>query len=360
MTEAHIALETCSDVSHVADEWDELADDLRAGPFARPGWVAAWQSAFGVGLPEILVARRADRLVGVLPLVQRRGKLLSPANAHTPEAGPLATDHDVARALLGRAFRERARAVSIGPMDASAPALVMALEAAKSAGYRSVVRPVARSPFIRGRHLGGFRAGASRNLGHDVERRLRRLCEAGAVCIELRDGRDGLADALEEGLAVESSGWKGASGTAIASQLATTRFYEGVAAWAASRGWLRLALLRLDGRAIAFQLDLEALGAYYSLKIGYDPAYERFSPGKLLMYEMVSRAMALRLTSYELLGTDEPWKSRWADGFRDRSTLHAFSSSPAGRLTRAAFVSRGTLARRVPLVARAAASRRKA
>lgn len=358
MTAGNIVVEAFRDGSQVEHEWEELADHLGAGPFLRPGWVASWMQAFGVGTPLILVARRQNRVVGVLPLESHRHRLVSPANAHTPEAGPLAADTDVALALVQRALRESAVILSIGPLPASSEALRIARHSAESAGYGCVALQVSRSPFIRGAHVRGFQAAARRNLRHDVERRLRRLCEEGAVSIEVHDGRERLADVLEEGFSVEHAGWKGSSGTAIVAQPETARFYRDLAHWAASRGWLRLVFLRIDGRAIAFQFDLEALGVYYSLKIGYDPEYERFSPGKLLMYAMVSRAMTLRLESYELLGTDEQWKHRWADGFHDMATLHAFSGSPVGRLSRAAFLWRGTLARQFPRAARLISSGR--
>jgi hypothetical protein len=57
-----------------------------------------------------------------------------------------------------------------------------------AAGYRSVVQPVSRAPYVRGgTSLAAYRRLLSHNLRHDVERRLRRR-EAGAVSVELSDG----------------------------------------------------------------------------------------------------------------------------------------------------------------------------
>ena len=127
----------------------------------------------------------------------------------------------------------------------------------------------------------------------------------------------------------------------------------------ASVGWLRLAFLRLDGRAIAFQLDLELRSGYYSLKIGYDPEFERVSPGKILAFTMVSRAVTAGLDAYELLGTDEPWKDRWTDRAREQVAFRAFSPSPAGRLASSTFVYWRPLARRIPFATRVAARLRR-
>jgi CelD/BcsL family acetyltransferase involved in cellulose biosynthesis len=267
----------------------------------------------------------------------------------------LALDEEALRALAAALFADRARDLAVAPLDATGPALRALHEAAGARGYRTFVRPIGRAPYLRlAGDLRTHERSLSHNLRHDVQRRLRRLCEAGAVSVELTDGGSRLDDLLEEGLRVEASSWKGRSGTAIAARDDTTRFYAGLARWAASTGWLRLAFLRLDGRAIAFQLDLELRSRYYSLKIGYDPEFERFSPGKLLAYTMVSRAAATGLHVYELLGTDEPWKDRWTELAREQVAFRAFSPSPAGRVASSTFAYGRPLVRRIPFAARLA------
>ena len=98
---------------------------------------------------------------------------------------------------------------------------------------------------------------------------------------------------------------------------------------------------------------------YYSLKIGHDPEFRRFSPGKLLAYTMVSRAVASGLHVYELLGTDEPWKDRWTELAREQVAFRAFSPSPAGRLASSTFVYGRPLVRKIPFASRVAAGLRR-
>ena len=236
-----------------------------------------------------------------------------------------------------------------------------ALEASGAqAGYRTAVTRVARSPYIAcAPTLEDHERGLGRNLRHDVQRRQRRLCEEGAVTIDVTDGGANLAGLLDEGFRVEALSWKGARDTAIASDARTRRFYDAVARWASTRGWLRLAFLRLDGRAIAFQFDLQADRTYYSLKIGYDPAFDRYSPGKLLAYAMVARAVSTGLATYELLGLDEPWKERWTSTFRAYVRFQAYAPSPAGAASWAVATLGRRLARRIPLASRAAAALRR-
>jgi CelD/BcsL family acetyltransferase involved in cellulose biosynthesis len=354
------SLEVADSIEPLAEEWDSLAERVGAAPFLRPGWVRAWQASFGGGAIHVLAVRRNGQLVALVPLQKRRGALRSPTNPHTPAFDLVALDEEAVRALADGIFATGARAVTLELLDARGTGLAALRTAACEAGYRVEARLAARSPYIRGeRALAVHERSLSRNLRHDVERRLRRLCEAGAVSVEIADGRERLEELLEEAFRVEARGWKGERETAIASRADTRAFYTEVARWAGSRGWLRLAFLRLDRRAIAFQFDLERDRTYYSLKVGYDPEYERFSPGKLLAYMMVSRAVSSGLASYELLGREEEWKRRWTDMFRERVTLFAFARAPAGFLTWSAFAYGRPLARRVPVVRRVAAALRK-
>jgi CelD/BcsL family acetyltransferase involved in cellulose biosynthesis len=343
----------------VANEWADLAERAQAPPFLYPGWFRAWWASFGPGRPRIVTVRRDGRLVAVAPMQLRRGAWCSPTNPHSPAFDLLAIDEDARQALACAVFATGAREIAVTPLDAEGPALRALGDAARACGYHVAVRACGRAPYLRlAADLDEHERSLSGNLRHDVQRRLRRLCEAGAVSVQVADGRERLDELLEEGFRVERLSWKGTQGTAIASAARTRHFYTALARWAASLDWLRLAFLRLDGRAIAFQFDLDVGAAYYSLKIGYDPQYERFAPGKLLAYTMVARAVVRGLPVYELLGTDEPWKYRWTEDGHDRVTLRAFSPSPAGRIGSAAFVYGRPLARRIPLAGRIASALR--
>jgi CelD/BcsL family acetyltransferase involved in cellulose biosynthesis len=314
-------------------EWAQLAERVQAAPFLYPAWFGAWRSAFGRGTLRLLVARREGRLVGVLPMEIRHGAWRSPTNAHTPGFDILAADQEAAAALASAVLADRPSQIAVRPLDAEGRGLRALAEAARSRGYRKIVQPTGRSPYLRlAGVLDQHERALSRNLRHDVQRRMRRLCEEGIVSVQVSDGAGGLPELLAEGFGVEARSWKGRRGTAVAARDDATRFYTQLARSAAAAGWLRLAFLRLGGHAIAFQFDLEVSSRYYSLKIGYDPVFERFSPGKLLTYMMAARAVVRGLQTYELLGTDEPWKERWTVLSRDQVSFRAFSPSPLGRI----------------------------
>lgn len=318
----------------LADEWEALADRAGAAPFLRPGWVTAWWAAFGAGDLQVLALRRDGRLAGVIPLRRSGRSLLSPANWHSPVFGPVAESPEAERELLRRTFALPVRSVDLRLLDASGGTLARALAAAREAGRLVLSRPLTRSPFVT---LDGdwdaYERGLSRNRRKGVRRRLQGLDAQGAVSFEVANGETRLDALLEEAFAVEASGWKGERGTAMASRSHTRRFYADLARWAARRGWLRLAFLRLDGRPLAFDLAFEHAGTWYSLKAGYELEYRRYAPGVLLTYETLRHAFASGLRRFELLGDVDEFKLGWtrAERVLERAWMRAFATSSAGR-----------------------------
>jgi CelD/BcsL family acetyltransferase involved in cellulose biosynthesis len=331
-------------------EWDDLADRTEASPFHRPGWMRAWWEAFGHGEPVVLTVRRDSRLVALLPMVRRLGALQSPTNWHTPLFGPLCVDSDAAAALADRLRDERAPQVRLTFVDPADPGLLAWQAAAAAAGRRTMVRTLQRSPFVAtDGDKQAYQASLGRSLRGDVRRRRRRLEETGRVAFEVVNGRRNLPSLLEEGFAIEGSGWKTERGTAINSRPETLRFYTEIARWAADRGWLRLTFIRVDGRPIAFQFGLEESGRYHLVKLGYDPAWQQFSPGKLVQHHMVERAFDLGLRSYEFLGAEAQYKMEWAQGVRERRSVQAFDRTPAGLAAYASYAYGRPLAKRLQM-----------
>jgi CelD/BcsL family acetyltransferase involved in cellulose biosynthesis len=333
-------------IATVAGEWDDLAVRLGAPPFLRPGWFGAWWDAFGRGHMGVVQVRDHGRLAGVMPVARRFGSIHSPTNWHTSLFGPV-VGPDVAGDLAARLFEGRPRHVSLSFLDPRDPGTVAVRTAAKAAGYRELTRVRMRSPFIStAPGWDAYWAGRPKKLRNSIRKRLDTVGRMGSVSFDVVDGSGPWERALAEGLQVESSGWKGGRGTAVESRPDTRRFYSGMARWAAEQGLLRLGFLRLDGRAMAFQLWLEDGEAHYSLKRAYDPAFASVGPGMLLQHEIVARAFRVGLRTFEFLGEAEDWKLRWTDTTHDRLLVQAFAPTVGGRLTAAAFVHVRPLAKR--------------
>ena len=218
--------------------------------------------------------RERGQLIGLLPVCRRRGALFSPTNWHTQEFGLLAEPAVVAPELLRQTLANRggAHRISLSFLDPGRNDLEAWRAAAQAQRFRVLTRP-----FVRSAHVDicgsweAYERSLSRNIRSDMRRSLRRLGEAGEVRSSTwTGGRGSIRCSLKVSGSNPRDG-RAVRGTAIASSPETELFYREVSAWAAQKGSLRVAFLRLDGRAIAFELAIEEDGVFYALKSGFDP-----------------------------------------------------------------------------------------
>jgi CelD/BcsL family acetyltransferase involved in cellulose biosynthesis len=129
---------------------------------------------------------------------------------------------------------------------------------------------------------------------------------------------------LERFYDLERSGWKGAEGTAIACDPATRSFYDQVAESAAGFGYFSLYSLDSGGRRLAMHYGLEHNGRFHLLKPAFDESFRTYSPGNLIVEEVVRDAVERGLREVDLMTDSEPWKTRWSTGDRHFCDCYVF------------------------------------
>ncbi|MFY9510541.1 MAG: GNAT family N-acetyltransferase [Rubrivivax sp.] len=109
---------------------------------------------------------------------------------------------------------------------------------------------------------------------------------------------------------------------------------------AAARGWLRLGVIRFQGRPIAAQLWIVKHGRALIYKLAYDEEYKRFSAGSVLSAELMRRAIdGDGVVDVDYLTGDDDYKRDWMSTRRQRVGLVAFrTGSLTGELSRAKHV----------------------
>jgi CelD/BcsL family acetyltransferase involved in cellulose biosynthesis len=326
-------VELIEGIESLAAGWDALADATSAGPFVRPGWFAAWFDAFGGGgRPVVLCVRRGRRLAGALCLArQGGGALRSPTNWHTPAYGTVAEDAAAAGTLARAALARAPSVVDVAFVDAGDAFAAQLVDGARARRRPVITRPVQNSPYIP---LDGdfkaFEASLAPKFKREARRRRRKLAEEGEVTVGFSDGRDALERLLDEGFAVEGSGWKTELGTAIAQDDATDRFYRRVAAWAADRGWLQLGFVRVSGRAIAFSYSIVCGGTVHVVKVGFEPGFRQYAPGTILTREAIARAYGQGQRRFDFLGDEDRYKLDWTSAACERRRIQVFGRNGMG------------------------------
>ncbi|MGH7004651.1 MAG: GNAT family N-acetyltransferase, partial [Alphaproteobacteria bacterium] len=121
----------------------------------------------------------------------------------------------------------------------------------------------------------------------DYRRLWRRLSEKGTLTHVVSRSEEDIRHKLEDFLALEASGWKGKRGSAMAVDRFRAAFAREAVNNLARRDLARIHTLELDGKVIAVLIVFVEAGEAWTWKTAYDETLSAFSPGVLLMIEVL-------------------------------------------------------------------------
>lgn len=319
--------------------WRALAGPLR-GPMSDQLWARACLGTFNaaddVRLLTVGEPTSPRAFAALVPCRSRLHRLTLIGNEETAEPMDLHHGGPEALATLAREVAATRRPFSVTPLPADSPTIAALRQAYRGRGL-VLTMPAKGCPVI---HLEpGWRPethfGASRLA--DFRRKQRHAEKLGKVEIEIfAPALDRLDALLDEAFEVEARSWKGDNGTALAIDARRGAFFRRYARLAAEAGALRLCFLRIDSRAVAMQIAVECDEALWQLKIGYDAACRRCSPGNLLILASLRWAAARGLKSFEFLGQEAPWTRAWTETTRPMVALRAYPANAHGLASLAA------------------------
>jgi CelD/BcsL family acetyltransferase involved in cellulose biosynthesis len=303
------ALEIAHELEAVREEWQALGE--RSGNvFATWEWAEAWWRHFGAGEPFLALARGEDGEPAALVAVElrRRGPLrVARFVGHGPsdELGPISASGDRrgAEALLElHSGSERRWDVLLAermPPGAGAERL----------GGRTLLREA--SPIVEGPEGGfeGFLASRSRNFRSQVRRKERKLRERG-LSFRLGDDPDRIEADMRTLGELHEERWGAEGSGALRDRRAA--FHLDFARAALERGWLRLWLAEVDGKAVAAWYGFRFGGAEWYYQSGRHPDWDKDSVGLVLLAHTIREAFDDGLRTYRLLRGGESYKDRFA------------------------------------------------
>lgn len=139
-----------------------------------------------------------------------------------------------------------------------------------------------------------------RALGQGYKKRMqqfRAITRHGAVTFRRLRG-EAARQAWPDFLALEAAGWKGLAGTAIARLPQARAYFDSLATQFAAADALQIDTFLLDDRPLAMGLLVESAGTRHFLKIAYDEAQARHSPGRALTIAMLQADFAGSLPAF--------------------------------------------------------------
>lgn len=313
--------------------WDRLAGS-NASPMQHYAWAEAFAETFWeAGSVRVVQVGpdRAPRALAAFVRPQAGGALEALGARQLFEPTDFLYESEEALLALAHALRAEGEALHLARIPADSPVAGALCRAYRGRGFVRVAKtdgyPVMELDATWKEPERGLNAGRR----SDFRRAGRRAERFGSPAFEMRaPAREELPSLLQEAWRVEAAGWKGERGSALVCDRLRGAFFRRFAASAARRGVLRLAFMRIDGRAVAMQLTVESAGKLWLLKIGHDEHYASCSPGQQLMLYVAGEAARRGLTSLEFLGEEEAWTRLWTRSARACVALRVYPFTRKG------------------------------
>jgi CelD/BcsL family acetyltransferase involved in cellulose biosynthesis len=322
----HLIKLTLSELVDQAKQWDDLWDRSEARlPSQRAEGIKLWCQSFAPGAPlTALVVEQDKKFIAALPLV--KVQLLRwftvyrlPSNC-TVNSGDLLIDPNcdaqLATQLLARQITKLPGILAaFENIEIQSERWQRLIDALRSANRELHISPGHDVGVIDIFHDWEAYTGSwSRNHRRSINRSQKKLEAAGDVqVLRLRDPSDqDLYETLEACFAIEDLGWKGESGTSILKTPRLRQYYHQEARMMRDLGMLDLWLLKLNDQIIAFDYSQLAKNVSFSHKISFDPAWEKYSPGRALQrYQLERYHQDPSVKQVDTLGVLCEVKAKW-------------------------------------------------
>lgn len=333
-------LSRAADLLELERAWSQL-DSRVPTPMQTFAWIASCAETFGSGAPiELIAACQGQEVVAAAPLIRSRGsagrrqELLT--YRHVYEPVDLAFRDTESLLELAGVLGQRGRPLIFARVFAASPTTA-AIAGILGRKGRVAIRPQAATPWIGlDESWSAPQEKLSSRRRSDFRRSSRQAEQAGNVRAEHLVPDEGQVDRLLDlAFDIERRSWKGETGTALADSRAG-EFYRRYARRLSNTGRFRVEFLHIGDQIAAMQLGVVHQNRYWVLKVGYDPQFNRASPGILLMVEAIKRAVAEGLETYELLGTVEPWIQVWTQLERACVSIRYYPPNFSGGIAAAA------------------------
>jgi CelD/BcsL family acetyltransferase involved in cellulose biosynthesis len=205
-------------------------------------------------------------------------------------------------------------------------------------------------PFVRltGHSWGSYLETLSSEHRYNVRRKLRNLSRDFDVQFERVTSESQCREALSLLIGLHNRRWNGRSSAFNTPRVIA--FHEEFTQLALARDWLRLYVLRLNGKPAASLYGLYYNEVFYFYQSGFDPAYAKHSVGLAIMALTIKAAIEEGAREYDLLRGDEPYKFHWAKTVKDIGHVYLCPGGSIGTVYQGAAQLRqglGRLARRV-------------
>ncbi|HTI88702.1 MAG TPA: GNAT family N-acetyltransferase [Alphaproteobacteria bacterium] len=303
-----------------------------ATPFQSPAWLIPWWRAFAPGELFVVVVWQSARLLGMLPLYidsTSTDVRLLPLGVSVSDYIDVLVDaaweNEVLAAFAGFLATGPTPWAEWDMPDLPAEALALALPA--SIAGEDIVTATTPAPVLTlPTDAGGLDAAIPARKRRDIRMARHRADRRGPVDIQRADAAS-VAGAIDELVRLHSARWHNRGEAGVLADDRLRRFHGEAAPRLVQANLARIHTLSIGGEIAGVYYGLAYNQRHYAYLCGFDPAFERESPGTILIAHAIEDAVCEGAAEFHFLRGGEAYKYQW--GAVDRWNSHrAIRRSP--------------------------------
>jgi len=161
----------------------------------------------------------------------------------------------------------------------------------------------------------------------NINRAERKLSELGRLEYEQISPTADLEAVIGSLTQVELNSWRMNQGARV-TNVTSGRSFNYAARFiheSAKRGYLRVALLKLNDAPIAYYVYVSYKNHYLAIWTGYDTNYRKYSPGQLMLRYVLKSCFETKHEQFDFLGYFE-YETRWTNSFLQHEDIKIYRS----------------------------------
>jgi len=319
--------------------WNQLLERSATNEiFLTFQWVTNWWRVFGNKYRKLLIllAYRNGELIGIAPLMVTQLKI---PLVKVREVSFIAEGdyHDFIIVdavedcinLFARFLSENRNIwdiLRLEQMPKVSPNLEYLIRALHINGIAAKRESGAICPYIKF-HAGmqTYDEGVNKKLLQDIRRCRRRLAEIGNFKIIICTAENA-EQALERFFENHIKRWENSLTPSKFVKETYRKFYQIIAKSTIEKDWLHFSLLVCNGDPIAYHYGFLYGNKFYYYTPTFSSEFARYSPGNILLDELVQLAFAKKISQFDFLAGDEGYKLRWTREYSENLSVIAFTN----------------------------------
>jgi len=345
------AITTQKDFYNLSTLWNTLLEKSGSNTiFSTFEWLSTWWEYYGHDKKLfILLALDSDEIIGIAPLTLEKSRILRYVPWRVVSFIGSGKISDYADFIIVRRREEVLKGffeylgekrrlwdeIDLREIREDSPNLAVLRNDLDNWGVKVTIHELGKCPYIKlNGDWDGYFKSLSKNFRQDIRTQYNRMDKKGFTH-SLLFKEEGIDDLFLSNLI--DMHLKGTDRKNKVSFLASEigrGFFNEIVQKFGMNGWLGLNTLNINDKVAAYILGFQYGKIYYDWNIGKGDKYDIFSPGKLLLHQILEGLFSNgRIDEFDFLRGEEDYKYRWAKVGRRNYRVSVWSSLISEPLT---------------------------